>query len=208
MKDLEAEYRHRYDAVLVPVAKRLESYLANHFRSFPRVDRVSARAKSVDRFLAKSRKQAEGMPKYTEPLAQIQDQIGARVVTFYQQDVEALSRNVEEFFRKIESRQVVPDSESEFGYFGKHFILFLPSDLFDDTLRAVDAPKFFELQVKTLFQHAWAEANHDLAYKPGEELTTDQKRRVAFTSAQSWGADQVFSELFAQLGSVTVTSTA
>lgn len=199
MSDLEATYRTRHESVLVPLAKRLEVYLQDHFKSFRRIDRIGARAKSVDRFLGKASKQVNGSPKYTEPLSQIQDQIGARVVAFYLQDVETICNDVEQFFRKIESRQVVPDKESEFGYFGKHFILFLPSDLFDKTLLAEDAPKFFELQVKTLFQHAWAEANHDLAYKPIDQLTADQNRRIAFTSAQSWGADQIFSELFAQL---------
>jgi putative GTP pyrophosphokinase len=60
-------------------------------------------------------------------------------------------------------------------------------------------PKFFELQIKTLYQHAFSEASHDLAYKPNVELTRDQKRKVAYTSAQSWGADMVFSELFKEL---------
>jgi putative GTP pyrophosphokinase len=53
------------------------------------------------------------------------------------------------------------------------------------------------LQVKTLFEHAWSEAEHDLGYKPGEApLTPDQKRRLAYTSAQAWGADHIFDELF------------
>jgi ppGpp synthetase/RelA/SpoT-type nucleotidyltranferase len=55
------------------------------------------------------------------------------------------------------------------------------------------------VRIKTLFQHAWAEANHDLAYKAPDQLTTDQKRKVAFTAAQSWGADQIFDEPFRQL---------
>ena len=48
-------------------------------------------------------------------------------------------------------------------------------------------PKFFELQIKTLFQHAWSEAEHDLGYKEDKHLNLDQKRRLAFTSAQAWG---------------------
>ena len=145
------------------------------------------------------RPRSNGRLKYSEPLEQIQDQIGARVIVFYLQDVETVSQNVEEYFRKIESQLIVPDSEAEFGYFGKHFVLFLPSDLFDGVIPATRAPKYFELQVKTLFQHAWAEANHDLAYKPTEQ-PRDQKRKIAFTAAQSWGADQVFGDLVGQLG--------
>jgi putative GTP pyrophosphokinase len=63
----------------------------------------------------------------------------------------------------------------------------------DETL----IPGFFELQIKTLFQHAWSEADHDLGYKPGDQpLTSEQKRLIAFTSAQAWGADHIFDQLF------------
>ncbi len=90
----------------------------------------------------------------------------------------------------------VPDSEWEFGYFGKHYILLLPRDVIDPGIDQNLVPEFFELQVKTLFQHAWSEANHDLGYKPGAApLTADEKRRLAFTAAQAWGADRVFDEL-------------
>ncbi|WP_244619298.1 hypothetical protein [Rhizobium sp. 18055] len=68
-----------------------------------------------------------------------------------------------------------------------------PSDL---------VPNFFEIQVKTLFQHAWSEANHDLGYKPeSDRLTSDQNRLLAFASAQAWGADRAFDELFIDLHS-------
>ncbi len=200
MSDIESTYRTRHNEVLTPLAKRLEDYLRTHFQTFKRIDRIAARAKAIDRFVAKATKVENGQPRYSEPLEQIQDQIGARVIVFYLQDVEVVSRNVEEYFRKIESQAIVPDSEAEFGYFGKHFVLFLPSELFDDAIPAAKAPKFFELQIKTLYQHAWAEANHDLAYKPAEQLTSDQKRKIAFTAAQSWGADQVFHDLIGQLG--------
>lgn len=58
-------------------------------------------------------------------------------------------------------------------------------------------PEFFELQIKTLFQHAWSEAEHDLAYKPElGELDEVELRKLAFTAAQAWGADEIFEDLF------------
>jgi len=72
------------------------------------------------------------------------------------------------YFTAIKFPKVVPDSESEFGYFGQHLILALPSDIVDDSMGAHLVPGFFELQIKTLFQHAWSEADYDLGYKPGE----------------------------------------
>lgn len=198
--DLLNEYRQRHADVLVPLAERLQPMLAEMLNGIPRIDRVAARAKSPDRFLAKAIKQEEGKRKYDHPLQQIQDQVGARIITFYLDDVIAISSVIDRYLRPIEARDVIPDSESEFGYIGKHYILAMPEDVYpneDGDIRRM--PKFFELQIKTLFQHAWSEAGHDLAYKPINPLTSLQKRQLAFTAAQAWGADQMFGTLSSEL---------
>jgi hypothetical protein len=38
-----------------------------------------------------------------------------------------------------------------------------------------------------------------LGYKPSVDLTSEQRRKLAFTAAQAWGADQIFEELRADL---------
>ncbi len=199
---LEAEYTRRHEAVLKPLASALCAHIAECFRGQPRVDRITARAKDVASFLKKANKVEKRKRKYAEPLSQIQDQIGARIVTFYRSDVDALDDIVTKYFTGIESRLHVPDSEWEFGYFGKHHVLVIPNDVIDETWDEALVPKFFELQIKTLFQHAWSEAEHDIGYKEaGKPLDLEQKRRLAFTSAQAWGADMVFNELFAEINS-------
>lgn len=198
--DLETHYRHLFTTALVRIAEKLEAHILDHLEDLPRVDRVSARAKDPQRFLAKAAKLTpEGSSKYSAPLVQIQDQIGARVVVFYPSDVEIVSDRIDDFFAKIEKKDLVPDSEWQFGYFGRHWVLALPRDVVPGDVDPQSVPGFFELQVKTLFQHAWSEASHDLAYKPPESLTADQQRRFAYTSAQAWGADRVFNELRGEL---------
>jgi putative GTP pyrophosphokinase len=193
---LEQSYADRHGKALKPAAQELQILLTDYLAGLPRIDRINARAKSVERFLKKAATTVDGGQKYSDPLSQIQDQIGARVVTFYLADVEAVAEKIRKYLNPIEIQTLVPDSESEFGYCGKHFILLLPSDI---SAKIADAdsllPPFFELQVKTLFQHAWAEANHDLLYKPTFDLSSEEKRKVAFTAAQSWGADMIFEEL-------------
>jgi putative GTP pyrophosphokinase len=195
---VEDQYQLRYDKVLVPLSERLDDYIRDLTKEYPRIDRVSVRAKTVSRFLDKAKRLENGAPKYSDPLNQIQDQIGARVVTFYLSDVEKISKLVEDYFGSIEVKHVVPDSPREFGYEGKHYILFIPADV-KGAATADDCPNFFELQIKTLFQHAWGEADHDLIYKASGPLTADHRRRVAFTAAQAWGADRIFQELADEL---------
>ena len=155
---LTADYEERFERTLCPLAERLLEYITPLFRDVRHIDRITVRPKSVDRFVEKALAKQGHTDKYSDPFNQIQDQLGARIVVFYLSDVEPVAQEVCRYFRPIESQLVVPDSEAEFGYFGKHMVLFIPSDV----LQVVDernAPRFFELQVKTLFQHAWSEAN-------------------------------------------------
>ncbi|HVV53328.1 MAG TPA: RelA/SpoT domain-containing protein [Polyangia bacterium] len=201
--DIGREYAALRAATLVPLSERIEQHLRRTLEGFSRIDRITARAKSVDRFLEKALRREEGRLKYNDPMQQIQDQIGARIVVLYVSDVATVAGLVEEHFRTIEARDLIPESESEFGYFGKHFVCLMPTDVFDAQIVEGAGPRFFELQIKTVFQHAWSEAGHDLAYKPLSELSSLQKRKVAFTAAQAWGADTIFDELHRELSGDT-----
>jgi len=197
---LEEQYTERFNKALKDIAINLEQELKHNLAGVEHIDRIYSRPKSVDRFLIKAEKtEKNGRPKYEEPLKQIQDQIGARVIVFYISDVEKVKSILLENYRPIEEQLVIPDSEKEFDYEGKHFIFILPKEVIPESINKGLVPSFFELQIKTLYQHAFSEASHDLAYKPNRELTRDQKRKVAFSSAQSWGADQVFLELTREL---------
>lgn len=195
--ELEVQYRLRHGAILEPLAKGLGSHIAELVETLPRIDRVQARPKSPERFMAKALKEEEGVRKYSDPLNEIQDQVGARIVTFYSDDVDAVCEKVERYFRHIEKKRVVPGSVAEFGYFGFHYIVRVPSDVLDSSWDERHVPTHFELQIKTLFQHAWSEANHDLGYKElNGDLTSEERRKMAWASAQAWGADQIFNDLF------------
>lgn len=199
-EELLAEYTCRHDQILKPLAAALADHLQDNLRGIERIDRIATRAKSPLRFVAKAMKAMDdGGAKYDHPFEQIQDLVGARIIVFYKQDVDVVTEVIRRYYKSIEQRDLIPERESEFGYFGKHFILALPEELFGDNADRTRSPVFFELQVKTLFQHAWSEAGHDLAYKPNMELTKVQKRLVALTAAQAWGADQQFAQLHTEL---------
>lgn len=196
-EQLLAEYTRRRATVLAPMAEGLAKHLTERLDGVERIDRIGARAKAPDRFLAKAIQEKDGRRKYADPLSEIQDQVAARVTVFYLQDVDVVEAAVKRYFRGIEEITVKEEPKA-FGYEGRHLILALPEELFESEERP-DAPEFFELQIKTLFQHAWSEAEHDLGYKPSIPLSEQQSREMAFTAAQAWGADQMFAKLFKEL---------
>lgn len=193
------EYVTRFSAIS-NVADNLKKYLDGLLKGVSRIDAISARAKDPDSYFAKAVKpNGDGSPKYSNPRYEIQDQIGARVTVFYLEDVNRIRGIIVKNLRFIEEKEKKPESESEFGYFGLHFIIAVPSDIVPDEYDDDVIPEFFELQIKTLFQHAWSEAHHDLGYKAFRDLLPDEKRRIAFSAAQAWGADNIFQELVTAL---------
>ena len=71
MTELEDSYRHRFSAALTPLASAIEGQLRDYFATEPRIDRITARPKSVERFLTKAQTLENETPKYSEPLHQI-----------------------------------------------------------------------------------------------------------------------------------------
>lgn len=196
MNIVKEEYTEKFQKFLVPSATRLEVHLKEMLKGIPRIDNICTRAKSIDRFVGKAEKIDEdtGELKYSDPLDEIQDQVGARVVVFYLSDVVAVSELIKERFAYVENTKKAPNSEKEFGYFGEHFILQLPTDVTYGL--STETNKVFELQIKTLFQHAWSEAEHDSSYKAPALMTTTEKRLMALTSAHAWAADKIFDDFY------------
>lgn len=191
---IREEYISRHP-VLLDVARRLEDHLKRMTSGLPRIDSITARAKDPDRYFAKAVKLDEhGNRKYPSPRYGIQDQIGARINVLYLSDVERIRLHIVKFMNFIEESSKYPIYDDAFGYVGHHFIFQTPDDIVPDE-RKDDVPEFFELQIKTLFQHAWSETSHDIGYKAPRELTAEERRNMAFTAAQAWGADKIFEEL-------------
>ena len=199
MNNLREAYIEKYQNFLLPASKRLEPLLRELLIGVQRIDNICSRAKSVDRFLGKATKtdDSSGNLKYEFPLDEIQDQVGARIVVFYLSDVTVVSDLIKKHFAHVENTVKAPISDKEFGYFGEHFILTLPTDVTHDL--HTDSSNVFELQIKTLFQHAWSEAEHDSSYKAPSDMTKDERRLVALSSAHAWAADKIFDDFFNEI---------
>jgi ppGpp synthetase/RelA/SpoT-type nucleotidyltranferase len=198
-QNLIEKYKENYKHFLQPIAQNLENYFIEIFAENSRIERISARSKSVESFSKKASKLVNDELKYKYPLLDIQDQIGVRIICFYLSDINVIEEVVKKYFKPIEEQYKKPKDENEFGYEGMHYILFIPDTIRNPRTSKENCPEFFELQIKTLYQHAWAAANHDLGYKTEQDLTKEQRRRIAFTAAQSWGADYIFDELAKKL---------
>lgn len=186
--------------VLNEIAIEIKNILLELLSDMPHIDMISTRVKDPERFLEKAKRinKESKKPKYNYPLEEIQDQIGARIVVYYKCDIEPVRKKVLSEFREVEDRKVEQPDPDRFAYEAHHFICFIPHDIYCKYEPSID---FFELQISTLFQHAWAQAEHDLGYKSQCELEYDDRKRIALAAAQAWGADIIFDELWNKLNS-------
>lgn len=171
-----------YDArihKLVALASKLDTLIsdllvAEDIRVHSIATRVKDRA-SLETKIAKS------AGKYLT-LEQITDLCGARIITYFEDQVAAVCKLIEREFdidplNSVDKRQVYdPD---RFGYLSVHYVATLSAPRCQLAEYARFQGLKFELQVRSILQHAWAEIEHDLQYKTKEAIPREFRRRFA-----------------------------
>lgn len=191
-------------------------------------DRVCARVKVWPSLKAKAKKrQPDGSASYPDPWDDIHDIVGARITVYHSTvipqviDVLATAFEVIRSVDKAEQTRI----SGGFGYGSHHLIVRVKptgvatgataSGLHAGELQARDVQQaselqtgelspysgmIFEIQIRTVLQHAWAEFEHDIRYKQGSKPPTSQVDRL-FTLAAGLIelADQQFDDIAAEM---------
>ncbi len=194
----EDDLKRRYEArlsVLEELQTRLDAETQDALRGLPHIDRIAFRVKGPDSFATKAH-DPETDPPYTDPLVEIEDQVAGRVIVFFLDDIERVEDRLRGTFSTVERAHRHPERDEEFGYESRHFIYSIPPHLTPSgwTDRD-DVPTTFELQIRTIMMHAYAEPQHNLAYKSATDLPQDIRRELAWIAASAWGADQAYERI-------------
>ena len=112
-------------------------------------------------------------------LEDITDILGCRVVCFLSDEIDKIGQKVEENFvvdweNSSDKRALI--KEDAFGYLSLHYICSLP---FGDKWPDEICGKKFEVQIRTILQHAWSVINHDIGYKSDFGVPREIKRQFA-----------------------------
>lgn len=141
------------------------------------------------------RKLERAVPPYTDPLRQITDLSGVRIITHFPTDVDKVADVVRETFsideeNSIDKRKI--DEPTQFGYSSLHYVVQLDSTRRGQVEYSRFADLKCEIQIRTILQHAWAEIEHDFQYKADIDIPLEIRRRFAALSGLLEIADREF----------------
>lgn len=120
--------------------------------------------------------------RYKRPRLQLTDKVGIRIITYYSDDVD---RIVEVLRPHLEiDKQKSVDKRMElglraFGYSSVHLIARLKRNHSRKAAYSGLEGFWFEIQVRSILEHAWAEVEHEIVFKSGIDHPDSVTRRFA-----------------------------
>lgn len=163
MKSIIDEFnseKHKYDRLASKLAPLIQELLRE---SDIRIHQITQRVKETNS-LSNKIKTKEGQYKQ---LCDITDIVGIRIITYLDSDVDIVSEMIRSEF-EIDLGNSIDKRKHEndvFGYRSLHYVASFNNSRCKLTeFKSLKGLKF-EVQIRSILQHAWTEIEHDLGYK-------------------------------------------
>ncbi|MDD2871053.1 MAG: hypothetical protein PHS49_03605 [Candidatus Gracilibacteria bacterium] len=163
---------------------------------------ISSRTKTIKSFLNKV-----NSGKYKNPLVEITDLLGIRIISYVESEIPKICEIIKSNF-EIDSLNSLDKSsllgKNQVGYKSIHYIASLNS------ARRI-LPEYkkyegfkFEIQIRTILQHAWAEIEHDKNYKFSGKLPNEIQRNLYLLSGVLELADKEFNRISLEIDNYSI----
>jgi len=135
--------------------------------------------------------------KYSS-LSEITDLVGVRVITYYSSDIEEVENVIKEHFLVDEKNTIDKRKTHEpdrFGYMSLHYVVSINESRGGLAEYSAFLGMKFEIQIRTILQHTWAEIEHDLGYKSKNSVPNYIKRKFSILSGSLELIDSAFIDI-------------
>lgn len=182
-QELLRQYREKI-ASFSKLEEAAKARLGNNLKKLNiKYENLYGRIKSFNSFLEKAQDK-----KMTDPFKEMTDIIGLRVICLFQSDVNKVKKVIRDTFQIVkEDDKVKTIPEEVFDYTTTHFDVRLPDFPNDELSQMV-----FEIQVRTICQHAWCSVSHHLFYKDEKSIDKAIKRDFHAINGLFYVADTHF----------------
>jgi putative GTP pyrophosphokinase len=188
----DEEYQRRrvsYERLASEVEFALEAIAE---RADIKVHSVSSRVKTAESIEDKARRK-----ELDDPLNQVTDIVGIRVVALFLTDIPRLDALIRESFDIRESDDKVTEGDpASFGYMSVHYLATLGAQHSGPRYDGLER-LLFEIQTRTVVMDSWANVSHHLDYKGASSIPEDLRKDFFALSGLFYVADKHF-ELFAE----------
>lgn len=155
-------------------------------------ENIEYRTKSESSFLDKIQRPEKN---YKNPISEITDISGLRIVLHYIKDVDKVSKIIEKEFT-IDKENSIDKSTllqpNEFGYRSVHYVVSLNKSRLNLPEWSSFVGLKAEFQIRTILQHAWASISRELDYRHEEEVPGEFRRKLFRLSGLLELADEEF----------------
>lgn len=137
------------------------------------------------------------LPKYADPLNEITDLAGVRVITYFPETLDLVDNVIKQEFDIIEKSDKgdILVSKDRFGYQSIHYLVKFNRSRESLSEYSRYSDKTVEIQVRTILQHAWAEIEHDIQYKSTYSIPKEIRRRFHALAGMLEIADREFQSI-------------
>lgn len=176
--------RPKFERLVVEIERLVRMRCVAHNLAFVSISGRAKAAASLENKIARK--------IYKNPLEEIHDLAGVRVVCSYQADAEALTEHLHELFSiHWEEDKIAGLGAQLMGYGGTHFGVSLGTKYAGGVYNEITDLKC-EIQVRTVLQDAWAIINHHLVYKNEDAVPERLKRDLNNVASLLEVAQSVF----------------
>ncbi len=179
------------------LGKSVVQYIRLKITDFEILPEIQYRTKELISIIKKvKKKQEEKEYSYND----LKDKLGIRIICDFQEDLDKVDSFLNDNFNVIGIERKKDDLNfNKLDYVSNHYDLKIKTSIAEFKELETYSDFIFEIQVRTLNQHAWSNTAHKLSYKQDQNLNNKLKRRIYRLLSLYEIADDEFSGVYKEL---------